>query len=110
MSSTHSEDSASSPNRQGDLAPFSKIAGTKWFPAPRGETVIQLLTLSEIQERWNVTEYRVYRAVALRQIKAYGRPGKQKYYSAREIEDWLSSSVSGRQLRWSEFDTDQLAV
>lgn len=78
--------------------------------APRGDKVIELVDLVEIRERWGVGHDRVWRAVAQGHIHAYGRPGRQRYYSAREIEAWLSSSVIGRQLRWSEFDSDQLAV
>jgi len=111
MPSEHSEDKPGSPNSQGIPADFSKTSvGNGWVPAPRGDKVVQLLDLSEIQERWGIGEYRIYRAVALGQIRAYGRPGRQKYYSAAEIEAWLSSSVIGRQLRFTELDNDALSA
>lgn len=66
------------------------------MPAPRGDQVVELVDLDEIKHRWGVGENRLYRAVALGHIHAYGRPGRQKYYSASEIEAWLSTSVNGR--------------
>lgn len=64
------EDTGNSRPRQGDKAP---------------RVVVQLLDLSEIHERWGYTENRIYAAVARGELHAYGRPGRQKYYSEREL-------------------------
>jgi predicted DNA-binding transcriptional regulator AlpA len=95
MTSDGMEDRLKTPRLQGDLAKRSTTT-PGYFPAPRGADVIRLVDLDEIQQRWGVSENKVYRAVALGYIRAYGRPGRQKYYSAAEIEAWLSSSVNGR--------------
>jgi hypothetical protein len=55
----------------------------KHAPAPR--VVVELLDLAEICERWGFSHDRVYRAVARGRLHAYGRPGRQKYYSAAEL-------------------------
>ena len=82
--------------------------GPRYYAGKPAE-VVELLTAVEIKERHQVGYDRLVRAVALGHIHAYGRPGRQKYYSAAEIENWLTS-VGGRQLRWSEFDVEPLAV
>lgn len=73
MATEHVEDTTNSP----------KSLGGKWPVSPR--VVVELLDLAEIEERWGFTEYRVYRAVARGLIHAYGRPGRQKYYSFAEL-------------------------
>ena len=109
MSSTQDDNSDNlRPRQQGSEDLSSRSPSNRKFLAPRN--VIELVDLDEIHARWGIGERRVYRAAALGLIRAYGRPGRQKYYSADEIAEWLSSSVIGRQLRWSEFDSDQLAV
>jgi hypothetical protein len=57
--------------------------GGRYIAAP-GE-VIQLLDLREIEFLWGFTEKRVYGAVARGEVRAYGRPGRQKYYSRAEL-------------------------
>ncbi len=73
MATERSEDRPDSPSRQGG----------KYFPSPTN--VVSLLDLSEIEAEWGITEYRVYRAAAEGRLRAYGRPGHQKYYSRAEL-------------------------
>lgn len=65
-----SENSANSRTRQRATAPVS---------------VVELVDLDEIHERWGVGERRIYGAVARGEIHAYGRPGRQKYYALAEL-------------------------
>ena len=61
--------------------------------------MLELVDLTQIKERYGLGERAIYGLVARGEIRAYGRPGRQKYYVAAEIEDWLNSrgaSVSGR--------------
>ena len=53
--------------------------------APRGQDIVQLLDLDEIAQRFGVGSYHVYVAVAEGRLRAYGRPGRQKYYSLAEL-------------------------
>lgn len=46
---------------------------------------MQLLDLAEIADLWGLNEFRIYRAVSDGRLRAYGRPGRQKYYSAVEV-------------------------
>src|SRR6266851_5179914 len=47
--------------------------------------VVALLDLREIKKLWGVGVDRVYRAVERGELRAYGRPGRQKYYAAAEV-------------------------
>jgi len=51
--------------------------------APR--EVITLHDLDEIHALWGVGHERIYAAVARGQLRAYGRPGRQKFYSEAEL-------------------------
>jgi hypothetical protein len=53
--------------------------------APSPSNVVLLHDLSEIRALWGIGEDRVYRAVANGLLHAYGRPGRQKYYSSLEL-------------------------
>ena len=109
MESKRQDNNAESLNSQGDSGVSSQqLPGNRNAKAPKN--VIQLVDLVEIKERWGVGPDRVWRAAAQGWIHAYGRPGRQKYYSAAEIEAWLSSSVGGRQLRFFEFEDDALSA
>jgi len=80
---------------------------------------VLLLDLREIREEWGATAERVYRAVRDGKLRAYGRPGRQKYYSRAELVQAFgeplnpdpparlkrlgkSADVSGRQLSFGE--------
>lgn len=61
----------------------SRRQGGRYVAAPRD--VVQLLDLEEIEERFGIGVARIYRAVARGELRAYGRPGRQKYYSETEL-------------------------
>ena len=46
---------------------------------------MSLHDLAEIRELWGVAHSAIYRAVERGQLRAYGRPGRQKYYSEAEL-------------------------
>ena len=73
MEARSTDDAPNSPKSQAD------------YHAHAPKVVIQLLDLREIEALWGFTEDRVYRAVARGQLRAYGRPGRQKYYSEAEL-------------------------
>lgn len=83
------------------------MPGNRNAKAP--DNVVELLNLVEIRKRFGIGHDALWRAAARGFIRAYGRPGRQKYYSAAEIESWLTS-VGGRQLRFSELDDDALTA
>ena len=47
--------------------------------------VVTLRNLVEIKAMWDKGWDAVYRAVARGELRAYGRPGRQKYYSEAEL-------------------------
>src|SRR5579864_5998857 len=54
------------------------------FPPSPGNVVL-LHDLTEIHALWGVSHRAVYRAVERGSLRAYGRPGRQKYYSEAEL-------------------------
>jgi hypothetical protein len=87
----------------------------KYVPAPA--VVVELLELSEIRERWGIGVDRIYRAVDRGALRAYGRPGHQKYYSAAEViacfnlgaDGGPTGPDSGRYAEQGEFDIELVA-
>ena len=53
--------------------------------APEPGNIVLLRNLVEIRQLWGHDEKTVYRAVRKGQLRAYGRPGRQKYYSEAEL-------------------------
>lgn len=66
-----------------DRPDFSTRQGGKLPAAPAA--VVQLRDLDEIRTMWGVHHVRVYAAVREGLLRAYGRPGRQKYYSEAEL-------------------------
>jgi len=58
---------------------------------------VLLHDLEEIHALWGFREEKVYRAVALGQLHAYGRPGRQKYYSDVELRAAFGEPKNGHQ-------------
>src|SRR5205823_5198413 len=73
MATEHQEESRSLPG----------MSIGKTAPSPRN--VVLLHNLTEIHALWGVGEDRIYRAVAHGALRAYGRPGRAKYYSESEL-------------------------
>ena len=105
------------PRRAEDTAEVPRSQGGKHAASP--SNVVLLHDLREIEAIWGVGEDRIYRAVARGQLRAYGRPGRRRYYSAFELMQLLgeppngtqppsvkaprqSNGVDGRQLSWPE--------
>jgi hypothetical protein len=57
--------------------------GLRSVPAP--SNVVLLHDLEEIHALWGKNVETVYRAVRDGKLRAYGRPGRQKYYSEAEL-------------------------
>lgn len=55
-----------------------------WY-TPSPSNVVLLHDLAEIRELWGASHERVYKAVRDGKLHAYGRPGRQKYYSRAEL-------------------------
>ncbi len=53
--------------------------------APLPGNIVSLRNLTEIHELWGKDAKTVYRAVRHGRLRAYGRPGRQKYYSEAEL-------------------------
>jgi hypothetical protein len=76
--------------------------GGRYVAAPAD--VIQLLDLREIHAAWGYAEEKIYRAVADGRLRAYGRPGRQKYYSAAELIAAFGAPPRGGPLRPAKID------
>src|SRR5258708_982806 len=74
-------DMATEPQEDRPIHPWSQ--GARYVAAPKD--VIQLLDLREIEALWGFSESKVYAAAARGQLRAYGRPGRQKCYSEAEL-------------------------
>ncbi len=87
--------------------------------APLPGNVVLLRNLAEIHDLWGKDAKTVYRAARHGALRAYGRPGRQKYYSEAELvavfgeplnghtppasrRQHRASDVSGEQLSWPE--------
>lgn len=61
----------------------SRSQGSRYVASP--SNVVLLHDLDEIRAIWGASADRVYRAAARGELHAYGRPGRQKYYSEAEL-------------------------
>jgi hypothetical protein len=69
---------------QGHNSSHSAPGQDPWYTGSPSNVVL-LLDLAEIRKLWGATHERVYRAVRDGKLRAYGRPGRQKYYSSVEL-------------------------
>jgi len=66
---------------------------SRYAGAPR--VVITLHDLEEVRSLWGIGVDRIYRAVARGLLHAYGRPGRQKYYSEAELVAAFGEPLNG---------------
>lgn len=75
---------------------------SKYPKAPAG--IVTLLDLDEVRRLWGLSVYAIYKYASEHpnQLRTYGRPGRQRYYSYAELRDAFG------ELDHKLFETDRM--